>query len=68
MKDIMRDELGAPKLVGRNTFQAELDVLRVREKAHSLRPSQAMANEQSHPLYTKCSGFDLFRPEPSFVD
>jgi predicted dithiol-disulfide oxidoreductase (DUF899 family) len=36
MKDIMGDEeLGAPKIVDRNTFQAELDALRVREKAHT---------------------------------
>jgi predicted dithiol-disulfide oxidoreductase (DUF899 family) len=35
MKDLMRDELGAPKIVDRSTFQAELDALRVREKAHT---------------------------------
>ena len=35
MTDIMRDELGAPKIVDRATFQAELDALRVREKAHT---------------------------------
>jgi predicted dithiol-disulfide oxidoreductase (DUF899 family) len=35
MTDIMRDELGAPKIVDRSTFQAELDALRVREKAHT---------------------------------
>src|SRR6266446_1636623 len=35
MKDIMRNELGAPNIVGRSTFQAELDTLRVREKAHT---------------------------------
>src|ERR1019366_6507232 len=35
MNEIMRDELGAPKIVDRSTFQAELDVLRVREKAHT---------------------------------
>jgi len=34
-KDIMRDELGAPKIVDRTTFQAELEALRVREKAHT---------------------------------
>jgi len=28
-------ELGAPKIVDRSTFQAELDALRVREKAHT---------------------------------
>src|SRR5262244_1877016 len=33
MKDIMRDELGAPKIVDRSIFQAELAALRVREKA-----------------------------------
>jgi predicted dithiol-disulfide oxidoreductase (DUF899 family) len=31
----MREELGAPKIVDRSTFQAELDALRIREKAHT---------------------------------
>jgi hypothetical protein len=35
MTNILRDELGAPKVVDRSTFQAELDALRVREKAHT---------------------------------
>jgi len=35
MTDFMRDELGAPNVVDRATFQAELDALRVREKAHT---------------------------------
>jgi predicted dithiol-disulfide oxidoreductase (DUF899 family) len=35
MKDIMSDELSAPKIVDRSTFHAELDALRVREKAHT---------------------------------
>src|SRR5262245_26543626 len=30
-----KDEVGAPKIVDRRTFQAELDALRVREKAHT---------------------------------
>src|SRR6516162_10932376 len=42
MKDIMRNELGAPKIVDRSTFQAELDALRVREKAH-MREGDAIA-------------------------
>ena len=29
MKDFMRDEPGAPKVVDRSSFQAELDALRV---------------------------------------
>src|SRR5579864_7846286 len=35
MKDPMRDELRAPKVVDRATFHSELDALRVREKAHT---------------------------------
>jgi predicted dithiol-disulfide oxidoreductase (DUF899 family) len=35
MSEPIRDELGAPKIVDRSTFQAELDALRVREKAHT---------------------------------
>jgi predicted dithiol-disulfide oxidoreductase (DUF899 family) len=35
MTDFMRDELGVPRAVDRSTFQAELDALRVREKAHT---------------------------------
>jgi predicted dithiol-disulfide oxidoreductase (DUF899 family) len=34
-KDILSDELPAPRVVDRSTFQAELDALRVREKAHT---------------------------------
>jgi Bacterial protein of unknown function (DUF899) len=30
-----RDELEAPGIVDRSTFQADLDALRVREKAHT---------------------------------
>ena len=42
MTDVVTDEPGAPKVVGRNTFQAELDALRVREKAH-MRQGDAIA-------------------------
>ena len=35
MTNFMRDELGAPKIVDRSTFPAELDELRVREKVHT---------------------------------
>lgn len=35
MTDSMTDKLGAPKVVDRATFQAELDALRVRERAHT---------------------------------
>jgi predicted dithiol-disulfide oxidoreductase (DUF899 family) len=35
MNDITSDKLGAPRAVDRGAFQAELDALRVREKAHT---------------------------------
>ena len=35
MNDLKKDELGAPKIVDRSTFQMELDSLRIREKAHT---------------------------------
>src|SRR5690242_18536798 len=35
MTDIMDDDLAAPRIVDRSTFQAELDALRVQEKAHT---------------------------------
>lgn len=35
MKEIMSEEIGAPNIVDRSTFQAQLDALRVREKAHT---------------------------------
>ena len=42
MTDFTRDEPSAPPVVDRATFQAELDVLRVREKAHT-REGEAIA-------------------------
>jgi predicted dithiol-disulfide oxidoreductase (DUF899 family) len=38
----MEDELGAPPIVDRSVFQAELDALRAREKAHT-REGDALA-------------------------
>lgn len=42
MKNVMKDNVGAPKVVDRRTFQAELDALRLREKAH-MRAGDAIA-------------------------
>jgi predicted dithiol-disulfide oxidoreductase (DUF899 family) len=55
MNDLMRDELGAPKIVDRNTFQAELDALRVREKAHS-REGDAIAAARRRLPMVKVNG------------
>jgi predicted dithiol-disulfide oxidoreductase (DUF899 family) len=35
MRDMMREEFAAPTIADRATFQAQLDALRVREKAHT---------------------------------
>jgi predicted dithiol-disulfide oxidoreductase (DUF899 family) len=42
MSNVTRDETRAPKIVDRSIFQAELDALRVREKAH-MREGDAIA-------------------------
>jgi len=50
MKDIMRDELAAPKVVDRSTFQPELDALRVREKAHTREGDAIAAARRRLPM------------------
>src|SRR6202051_1342300 len=50
MKDIMRGQLGAPKIVDRSTFQAELDALRVREKAHTREGDAIAAARRRLPM------------------
>jgi predicted dithiol-disulfide oxidoreductase (DUF899 family) len=50
MTDSMRDELGAPKVVDRGTFQAELDALRVREKVHTREGDAIAAARRRLPM------------------
>ena len=50
MKEIMREELGAPKIVDRNSFQAQLDMLRVREKAHTREGDAIAAARRRLPM------------------
>jgi predicted dithiol-disulfide oxidoreductase (DUF899 family) len=50
MKDFVSDELGVPKVVDRNTFQAELDALRVREKAHTREGDAIAAARRRLPM------------------
>jgi predicted dithiol-disulfide oxidoreductase (DUF899 family) len=50
MKDIMRDELGAPETVDRSTFEAELDALRVREKVHTREGDAIAAARRRLPM------------------
>jgi predicted dithiol-disulfide oxidoreductase (DUF899 family) len=50
MKELMRDGLGAPKVVDRSTFQVELDALRVREKAHTREGDAIAAARRRLPM------------------
>ena len=50
MKDFKRDELEAPKVVDRSTFQAELDALRLREKAHTREGDAIAATRRRLPM------------------
>jgi predicted dithiol-disulfide oxidoreductase (DUF899 family) len=50
MKDPMKDELATPKVVDRSTFQAELDGLRVREKAHTREGDAIAAARRRLPM------------------
>jgi predicted dithiol-disulfide oxidoreductase (DUF899 family) len=50
MKQTMRDELAAPAIVDRSTFQAALDALRVREKAHTREGDAIAAARRRLPM------------------
>jgi predicted dithiol-disulfide oxidoreductase (DUF899 family) len=50
MKNMMKDEHPAPKIVDRDTFQAELDALRIREKAHTREGDAIAAARRRLPM------------------
>ena len=50
MTDSRKTELKAPKIVDRATFEAELDALRVREKAHTREGDAIAAQRQRRRL------------------
>jgi predicted dithiol-disulfide oxidoreductase (DUF899 family) len=50
MQDVLRDDLGAPAVVDRATFQAELDALRIREKAHTKEGDAIAAARRRLPM------------------
>ena len=50
MNDVMSDALRAPRVVDRNTFQAQLDALRMREKAHTREGDAIAAARRRLPM------------------
>jgi predicted dithiol-disulfide oxidoreductase (DUF899 family) len=50
VKDPINDEPAAPKVVDRSTFQAELDALRIREKAHTKEGDAIAAARRRLPM------------------
>jgi len=50
MKTAISNEFAAPKIVDRNTFEAELNVLRVREKAHTREGDAIAAARRCLPM------------------
>ena len=50
MNDVMRSDRGVPAVVDRGSFQAELDALRVREKAHTREGDAIAAARRRLPM------------------
>jgi predicted dithiol-disulfide oxidoreductase (DUF899 family) len=50
MNNLTREEFGAPQIVDRSTFQAKLDALRVREKAHTKEGDAISAARRRLPM------------------
>ena len=64
MKDTVKDKLGAPKIVDRSTFQAELDALRVREKDHTRESDAIAAARRRLPMVEMDPTIKLVGPHP----
>jgi predicted dithiol-disulfide oxidoreductase (DUF899 family) len=62
MNNIMRSELGAPAVVDRAAFQAELDALRVREKAHTREGDAIAAARRRLPMVEADPAITLIGP------
>ena len=50
MENTVRDKIGAPAVVDRGVFQAELDALRAREKAHTREGDAIAAARRRLPM------------------
>jgi predicted dithiol-disulfide oxidoreductase (DUF899 family) len=63
MMDTMIGELGAPKIVDRSNFQAELDTLRIREKAHTREGDAIAASRRQLPMVEVDGATPLVGPQ-----
>ena len=59
MKDTMKNRPEVPAVVDRSTFQAELDALRVREKAHTREGDAIAAARRRLPMVEVDGTHDL---------
>lgn len=50
MQDLLRDDLAAPDIVDRSTFHAQLEALRIREKAHTREGDAISAARRRLPM------------------
>jgi predicted dithiol-disulfide oxidoreductase (DUF899 family) len=62
MTDVMRKEVAAPDVVGRITFDAQLDALRVREKVHTHEGDAIAAARRRLPMVEVDSAITLIGP------
>lgn len=63
MNDIKSDELGIPKIVDRATFHAQIDALRVREKAHTREGDAIAAARRRLPMVKVDPTITLIGPQ-----
>jgi len=63
MTDFLKDELGAPEVVDRSTFHAELDALRAREKAHTREGDAIAAARRRLPMVEVDPSITLIGPQ-----
>lgn len=63
MKDIDSEKLGIPKIIDRATFQAQIDALRVREKAHTREGDAIAAARRRLPMVKVDPAITLIGPK-----
>ena len=65
MKHLTRNEFATPKVVDRTAFQAELDALRLREKAHTKESDAIAAARRRLPMLE--ARHDRYREAPRLI-